>query len=155
MTASPGTPPGPPPAAFAASTSNLASSSTPSASGAGVTIPGPPRIVNVYHVRTVATPKQCYVCHRETTTCLATDGVTDFLYTCKHHLLDPGVSLLTDWPVGERRRSLNRRLAVCPTCTRLWDGNTDECTCLAVTFAASAPVRDRQSQEGVRGEAET
>jgi hypothetical protein len=90
MTASPGAPPGPPPAAFAASTPNLASSS---ASGAGATIPGPPRIVNLYHVRTVATPKQCYVCHRETTTCLATDGVTDFLYTCKHHLLDPGASL--------------------------------------------------------------
>ena len=90
MAALPDAPPGPPPAAFAASTSNLASSasSTPSPSG---TRTGPPRIVNLYRVRTVATPKQCYVCHRETTTCLATDGVTDFLYTCKHHLLDPGV----------------------------------------------------------------
>ncbi|KWU47296.1 DUF1742-domain-containing protein [Rhodotorula sp. JG-1b] len=89
MAALPDAPPGPPPAAFAASTSNLASSasSTPSPSG---TRTGPPRIVNLYRVRTVATPKQCYVCHRETTTCLATDGVTDFLYTCKHHLLDPG-----------------------------------------------------------------
>ncbi|GAA5874874.1 hypothetical protein JCM3774_006552 [Rhodotorula dairenensis] len=56
----------------------------------GPTPTGPPRLVNLYHVRAVATPKQCYVCHRETTTCLATEGVTDFLYTCKHHLLDPG-----------------------------------------------------------------
>ncbi|GAA5841129.1 hypothetical protein JCM9279_000546 [Rhodotorula babjevae] len=52
--------------------------------------PGPPRLVNLYNRRTVATSKSCFVCHRETTTCLATDGITDFLYVCPSHLLDPG-----------------------------------------------------------------
>ncbi|GAA5927599.1 hypothetical protein JCM3775_006028 [Rhodotorula graminis] len=52
--------------------------------------PAPPRLVNLYNRRTVATSKSCFVCHRETTTCLATDGLTDFLYVCPSHLLDPG-----------------------------------------------------------------
>ncbi|GAA6052269.1 hypothetical protein JCM3770_007411 [Rhodotorula araucariae] len=52
--------------------------------------PAPPKLVNLYFRRTVATPKSCFVCHRETTCCLATEGVTDFLYVCTSHLLDPG-----------------------------------------------------------------
>ncbi|KAK4056508.1 hypothetical protein OIO90_002355 [Microbotryomycetes sp. JL221] len=51
---------------------------------------GPPKLVNLYFVRTVATPKQCFVCHKETTICLANADVSDFLYTCQSHLLDPG-----------------------------------------------------------------
>lgn len=75
MATPPGALPSPP-------TSSLSSSATP----------GPPRLVNLYHVRTVATSKSCWICHRETTCCLATEGVTDFIYACKSHLLDPGVS---------------------------------------------------------------
>ncbi|GAA5889912.1 hypothetical protein JCM8208_001166 [Rhodotorula glutinis] len=52
--------------------------------------PAPPRLVNLYNRRTVATSKSCFVCHRETTTCLATNGLTDFIYVCPSHLLDPG-----------------------------------------------------------------
>ncbi|GAA5895120.1 hypothetical protein JCM6882_008287 [Rhodosporidiobolus microsporus] len=52
--------------------------------------PGPPKLVNIYHARTVGTAKSCFICHRETTCCLATDGVTDFIYVCRSHLLDPG-----------------------------------------------------------------
>ncbi|GAA5870196.1 hypothetical protein JCM8547_006914 [Rhodosporidiobolus lusitaniae] len=51
---------------------------------------GPPKLVNLYNVRTVGSSKSCFICHRETTVCLATDGVTDFLYVCRSHLLDPG-----------------------------------------------------------------
>ncbi|GAA6001334.1 Vfa1p [Rhodotorula paludigena] len=72
-----GSVPSPPPVA-----SGSAASPAPS--------PGPPKLVNVYYKRTVATPKTCFICHRETTTCLATEGVSDFLYTCPSHLLDPG-----------------------------------------------------------------
>lgn len=74
-----GSVPSPPPLA-----SGSAASPAPS--------PGPPKLVNVYYKRSVATPKTCFICHRETTTCLATEGVSDFLYTCPSHLLDPGVS---------------------------------------------------------------
>ncbi|BGP38990.1 hypothetical protein JCM10450v2_002946 [Rhodotorula kratochvilovae] len=52
--------------------------------------PAPPKLVNLYYKRAVATSKSCFVCHRETTCCLATEGVTDFLYVCPSHLLDPG-----------------------------------------------------------------
>ncbi|GAA6029780.1 hypothetical protein JCM8097_001046 [Rhodosporidiobolus ruineniae] len=51
---------------------------------------GPPKLVNLYHARTVGTAKSCFICHKETTCCLATDGVTDFIYVCRSHLLDPG-----------------------------------------------------------------
>ncbi|GAA5989367.1 hypothetical protein JCM11641_004201 [Rhodosporidiobolus odoratus] len=51
---------------------------------------GPPKFANLYHVRTVGTAKSCFICHRETTCCLATEGVTDYLYACRSHLLDPG-----------------------------------------------------------------
>ncbi|KAM0788684.1 hypothetical protein ACM66B_002781 [Microbotryomycetes sp. NB124-2] len=51
---------------------------------------GPPRLTNTYYLRTVGTPKQCFICHKETTLCLANKDVSDFMYTCQSHLLDPG-----------------------------------------------------------------
>lgn len=98
--------------------------SAPSLSPSGAPSPpvGPPRLVNLYNVRLVATPKQCFICHRETTTCLATDGVTDFLYTCRHHLLDPGVSLFSLAPVARDCRQLTlsfARSAVCAASARV------------------------------------
>lgn len=38
----------------------------------------------------VATARPCYVCHKPTTTVLATIQTVDFLYTCDTHLSDPG-----------------------------------------------------------------
>jgi len=49
--------------------------------------------VNVYYKRATATPKPCYVCSKETTTCLATIDVSDFLYTCPSHLTDTGFAV--------------------------------------------------------------
>ncbi|GAA5937466.1 hypothetical protein JCM10213_007245 [Rhodosporidiobolus nylandii] len=63
---------------------------TPTASPAPAAPPGPPKFANLYHARTVATPRSCFICHKETTCCLATEGVTDFIYVCRSHLLDPG-----------------------------------------------------------------
>ncbi|GAA5821853.1 hypothetical protein JCM11251_004744 [Rhodosporidiobolus azoricus] len=63
---------------------------SPSHSPASSAPAGPPKLVNLYHVRTVGTAKSCFICHRETTCCLATEGVTDFIYVCRSHLLDPG-----------------------------------------------------------------
>ncbi|KAI0771980.1 VPS4-associated protein 1 [Trametes elegans] len=45
---------------------------------------------NMYYKRAVGTPKACYVCHKPTTTVLATINTVDFLYTCDTHLSDPG-----------------------------------------------------------------
>ncbi|KAJ2987861.1 hypothetical protein NUW54_g9301 [Trametes sanguinea] len=45
---------------------------------------------NLYYKRAVGTPKACYVCHKPTTTVLATINTVDFLYTCDTHLSDPG-----------------------------------------------------------------
>lgn len=38
----------------------------------------------------MGTARQCYVCHKPTTTVLATINTIDFLYTCDNHLSDPG-----------------------------------------------------------------
>ncbi|KAK4055767.1 hypothetical protein OIV83_000314 [Microbotryomycetes sp. JL201] len=38
--------------------------------------PAPPRLHNMYYLRTVGTPKQCFICHKETTLCL---GMSDSL----------------------------------------------------------------------------
>lgn len=38
----------------------------------------------------MGTPKACYVCHKPTTTVLATINTVDFLYSCDSHLSDPG-----------------------------------------------------------------
>ncbi|KAI0676991.1 VPS4-associated protein 1 [Trametes maxima] len=45
---------------------------------------------NLYYKRAVGTAKACYVCHKPTTTVLATINTVDFLYTCDTHLADPG-----------------------------------------------------------------
>ncbi|ODN72677.1 hypothetical protein L202_08116 [Cryptococcus amylolentus CBS 6039] len=45
---------------------------------------------NIYYERKVGTAKSCYICHRPTTTVLATLKTEDFLYTCEVHLSDPG-----------------------------------------------------------------
>ncbi|KAJ6627531.1 VPS4-associated protein 1 [Mycena sp. CBHHK59/15] len=45
---------------------------------------------NLYYKRTAGTPKACYICHKPTTTVLATVPLVDFLYTCPTHLTDPG-----------------------------------------------------------------
>ncbi|ODO08290.1 hypothetical protein L198_00013 [Cryptococcus wingfieldii CBS 7118] len=44
---------------------------------------------NIYYERKVGTAKSCYICHRPTTTVLATLKTEDFLYTCEVHLSDP------------------------------------------------------------------
>ncbi|WVQ77911.1 hypothetical protein IAR50_007617 [Cryptococcus sp. DSM 104548] len=44
---------------------------------------------NIYYERKVGTAKPCYICHRPTTTVLATLKTEDFLYTCDVHLSDP------------------------------------------------------------------
>ncbi|GAA5898082.1 hypothetical protein JCM5296_001987 [Sporobolomyces johnsonii] len=51
---------------------------------------GPPKLVNLYYARTTGTAKSCIVCSKETVTCLANEGVTDWMHVCKSHLLDPG-----------------------------------------------------------------
>ncbi|WWC61468.1 uncharacterized protein I303_104052 [Kwoniella dejecticola CBS 10117] len=43
---------------------------------------------NVYYERKTGTARPCYICHRPTTTVLATLKTEDFLYTCEGHLLD-------------------------------------------------------------------
>ncbi|KAI0650152.1 VPS4-associated protein 1 [Trametes meyenii] len=45
---------------------------------------------NLYYKRAVGTARACYVCHKPTTTVLATINTVDFLYTCDTHLADPG-----------------------------------------------------------------
>ncbi|KAI0363553.1 DUF1742-domain-containing protein [Pilatotrama ljubarskyi] len=45
---------------------------------------------NLYYKRAAGTPKACYVCHKPTTTVLATINTVDFVYTCDTHLSDPG-----------------------------------------------------------------
>ncbi|KAH9850045.1 VPS4-associated protein 1 [Lenzites betulinus] len=45
---------------------------------------------NMYYKRAAGTAKACYVCHKPTTTVLATINTVDFLYTCDTHLTDPG-----------------------------------------------------------------
>ncbi|KZT72705.1 DUF1742-domain-containing protein [Daedalea quercina L-15889] len=45
---------------------------------------------NLYYKRAVATARPCYVCHKPTTTVLATIQTVDFLYVCDTHLSDPG-----------------------------------------------------------------
>ncbi|GAA6060283.1 hypothetical protein JCM10212_003983 [Sporobolomyces blumeae] len=52
--------------------------------------PAPPKLVNLYHLRLVGSPKPCFICSKETTACLANDGPTDWIYVCKSHTLDPG-----------------------------------------------------------------
>ncbi|KAH9938504.1 AAA-ATPase Vps4-associated protein 1-domain-containing protein, partial [Fomitopsis serialis] len=44
---------------------------------------------NIYYKRAVATARPCYVCHKPSTTVLATIQTVDFLYTCDTHLSDP------------------------------------------------------------------
>jgi hypothetical protein len=41
-------------------------------------------------IQTTGTSKPCYICYKPTTTCLATNGAVDFLYTCVAHLSDRG-----------------------------------------------------------------
>ncbi|TNY17658.1 VPS4-associated protein 1 [Rhodotorula diobovata] len=65
-------------------------SPSPSPAAPGSQPGGPPKLVNLYYRRQVATSKSCFVCHRETTCCLATQPLDDFLYVCPSHLLDPG-----------------------------------------------------------------
>ncbi|KAI0332459.1 DUF1742-domain-containing protein [Cubamyces sp. BRFM 1775] len=45
---------------------------------------------NLYYKRAVGTSKPCYICHKPTTTVLATINTVDFIYTCDTHLSDPG-----------------------------------------------------------------
>ncbi|KZT12880.1 DUF1742-domain-containing protein [Laetiporus sulphureus 93-53] len=45
---------------------------------------------NLYYKRAVATARPCYVCHKPTTTVLATIQTVDFIYVCDTHLSDPG-----------------------------------------------------------------
>ncbi len=40
--------------------------------------------------QTAGTAKACYICHKPTTTVLATINTFDFLYTCPTHLFDSG-----------------------------------------------------------------
>ncbi|KAJ7122741.1 DUF1742-domain-containing protein [Mycena epipterygia] len=47
---------------------------------------------NLYYKRVTSTPGPCYVCHKPTTTVLATINTVDFIYTCPTHLTDPGFS---------------------------------------------------------------
>lgn len=86
--------------------------SPPTALSTSTSPAGPARLVNLYHVRTVATAKFCWICHRETTCCLATEGVTDFIYACKSHLLDPGVSRRVYWEPHMPLRRLRALTAV-------------------------------------------
>ncbi|THH33640.1 hypothetical protein EUX98_g507 [Antrodiella citrinella] len=62
---------------------------------------------NLYYKRAVGTPKACYVCHKPTTTVLATINTVDFIYTCDGHLTDPGfasqVGESTDGTSGARK----------------------------------------------------
>ncbi|GAA5927453.1 AAA-ATPase Vps4-associated 1 family protein [Sporobolomyces koalae] len=51
---------------------------------------GPPKLINVYNLRQVGTAKSCFVCSKETVFCLATADLSDFLYVCHSHVLDPG-----------------------------------------------------------------
>ena len=50
-----------------------------------------PNPSNLLHdLQAVGTPKACYVCHKPTSTVLATINTVDFIYTCDNHLSDPG-----------------------------------------------------------------
>lgn len=55
--------------------------------------PGPPKLVNLYNLRQVATAKSCFICSKETFHCLATEDMKDWFFVCKSHTLDPGVRL--------------------------------------------------------------
>ncbi|GAA94202.1 uncharacterized protein L969DRAFT_93584 [Mixia osmundae IAM 14324] len=48
----------------------------------------PPTFANVYWRREVGTARPCFICNRETTICLATSDLADFVYTCQSHLSD-------------------------------------------------------------------
>ncbi|KAI0080671.1 DUF1742-domain-containing protein [Panus rudis PR-1116 ss-1] len=68
---------------------------------------------NLYYKRTAGTPKACWVCHKPTTTVLATINTVDFIYTCDNHLTDPGFAS----PVGESQDGTAggvRKLGVSP-----------------------------------------
>lgn len=39
---------------------------------AGAPPAGPPKLTNLYHLRTVGTPKPCVICSKETVACLCT-----------------------------------------------------------------------------------
>ncbi|TCD66816.1 hypothetical protein EIP91_000894 [Steccherinum ochraceum] len=66
---------------------------------------------NLYYKRAVGTPKACYVCHKPTTTVLATINTVDFIYSCDGHLTDPGfasqVGESTDGAGGARKLGLS------------------------------------------------
>lgn len=52
---------------------------------------GPPKLVNLYNLRQTATAKPCFICSKETSHCLANAELSDWMYVCHGHVLDPAV----------------------------------------------------------------
>ncbi|GAA6004773.1 hypothetical protein JCM11491_002224 [Sporobolomyces phaffii] len=50
---------------------------------------GPPKLVNRYNLRRVGAAKACFICSKETVHCLANDDMSDWMYVCHSHVLDP------------------------------------------------------------------
>ncbi|GAA5964329.1 hypothetical protein JCM3765_006461 [Sporobolomyces pararoseus] len=50
---------------------------------------GPPKLTNLYNLRPVATPKPCFICSKETSWCLANSEMSDWMFVCFNHVLDP------------------------------------------------------------------
>ncbi|GBE79361.1 DUF1742-domain-containing protein [Sparassis crispa] len=55
---------------------------------------------NIYYKRAVGTARACYVCHKPTTTVLATIHTVDFIYTCDNHLTDHAFATRVGDPTG-------------------------------------------------------
>ncbi|GAA5888137.1 hypothetical protein JCM16303_004732 [Sporobolomyces ruberrimus] len=51
--------------------------------------PSPPKLTNLYNLRQVATAKPCFICSKETNHCLANNEMTDWMFVCFGHVLDP------------------------------------------------------------------
>ncbi|GAO48466.1 DUF1742-domain-containing protein [Saitoella complicata NRRL Y-17804] len=49
-----------------------------------------PPFTNLYHKRTAANDKPCFICKKFTTTVLITPDQSDFFYACNSHLSDTG-----------------------------------------------------------------
>ncbi|OBZ76441.1 hypothetical protein A0H81_03811 [Grifola frondosa] len=63
---------------------------------------------NMYYKRAVGTARPCYICHKPTTTVLATINTVDFLYSCDSHLTDPGAEEIAkvkeEWEERQKKK---------------------------------------------------
>ena len=85
---------------------------------------GPPKLVNLYNLRQTATAKPCFICSKETSHCLANAELSDWIYVCHGHVLDPAVRRRLPsraWILSPTSQTKYRLSTVCETCSVIDD----------------------------------